>query len=135
MPELIDHVDAIARCQQRAVLWLEFHPHDDWRRYQFETDTMRDAVLAWFDENGFVWQPCGPFANPTNPQRYLGQICLDVPFDDSLPAYCTLRNYLEHADGSMRHASVRFNVMPLDFARRNAAHDAPGFWERYWEVL
>ncbi|WP_426193835.1 hypothetical protein [Massilia sp. DWR3-1-1] len=134
MPALIDHIDAIARAQQRAVLWLEFHPHEDWRRYRFETDATRERVLGWLDQQQFGWRACGPFADPDAPQRHLGQVCLDVPFDDSVPAYCALRDYLEFADGSMRHAGVRFNVMPLDYAQRNAAHDAPGFWERYWDL-
>jgi len=33
----------------------------------------------------------------------------------------------------MRHAGVRFYVMPLDYAMENAAHDEPGFWERWAE--
>lgn len=127
MPALIEHIDAIARRQQRAVLFLEFHPHDDWRYYRCETDTMRATVLAWLDQHGVAWQPCGPFADPGNPGRYLGQVWLEVPFDDTLPPYCTLRGYLERGDGSMRHAGVRFNVMPLAYAGRNAAHDEPGY--------
>jgi hypothetical protein len=62
---------------------------------------------------------------------YLGQVYLDVPYDESLPEYCVLRDYLEHPDGTMRHAGVRFCVMPLDYAMRNAEHDEPGFWERW----
>lgn len=133
MPELNEHVDAIARREQRAVLYLEFHPPANWRRYRFETDTMRDSVLAWLDQHGFGWRQCGQFADPPNLGRYLGEVCLDVPYEESLPAYCTLRDYLENEDGSMRHAGLRFNVMPRAYAERNAEHDAPGFWEQYWE--
>jgi len=64
---------------------------------------------------------------------YLGQVYLDVEYDVDLPDYERLRDYLEFADGSMRHASVRFFAMPLDHAQKNVAHDAPGFWERYGE--
>lgn len=46
-----------------------------------------------------------------------------------MPATCTLRDYLEREDGSMRHDGVRFNVMPLVYAGRNAAHDEPGYWD------
>ena len=133
MPDLIDNIDVIARRHQRAVLWLEFHPRDDWRRYRFETDATRDTVLAWPGEQRIGWLPCGPFTIPGNTGPYLGQVYLDVAYDHSVPAYRVLCDFLEHADGSMRHPGVRFNVMPLDYAQRNAEHDVPGFWEQYWE--
>lgn len=133
MPQLIEHIDAIARRKGRAVLYLEFHPYSGWREYRIEDDAVRDGVLAWLDENGVPWLPCGPFAVPGCMGPYLGQVYLDVAYDVDLPDYERLRDYLEFADGSMRHPSVRFFAMPLDHAQKNAAHDAPGFWERYWE--
>jgi hypothetical protein len=134
MPQLIEHIDAIARQKGRAVLYLEFHP-DQWRRYRFEDDAMRNSVLAWLDQNQVGWQPCGPFARPGMLGPYLGQVWLDVPYDEALPEYRKLRDYLELPDGSMRHDGVRFCVMPLDYANKNAEHDEPGFWERVWEDL
>lgn len=135
MPGLIEHIDAIARKKGRAVLYLEFHPqaHSEWRHYRIDDDAMRVSVLGWFDEHGVPWRECGPFANPNVMVPYLGQVYLDVPYDDSLPEYCLLRNYLEYPDGTMRHAGVRFYAMPLDYAMRNAEHDEPGFWERWAE--
>lgn len=43
MPELIEHIDGIARKEGRDVLYLEFHPQDfsAWRRYRFGDDPMR----------------------------------------------------------------------------------------------
>jgi hypothetical protein len=64
---------------------------------------------------------------------YLGQVYIDVPYDESLSEYRELRDYLEHPDGTMRHDGVRFYAMPLDYAMQNAAHDEPGFWERWAE--
>lgn len=125
MPQLIEHIDAIARRKERAVLYLEFHPREEWRRYRFEADNVREGVLAWLDANQVPWQPCGPFAVPGGAGPYLGQVYLDVPFDVDLPAYERLRDYLECADGIMRHPGVRFYVMPYDHAQQNAAHDAP----------
>lgn len=135
MPALIEHIDAIARKQGRAVLYLEFHPQPvrEWRNYSVEADGMRTAVLAWLDAHGVRWRECGPFANPNLMASYMGQVYLDVPYDESLPAYRQLCDYLEHPDGSMRHPGVRFCVMPLDYAMRNAEHDEPGFWERWAE--
>lgn len=135
MPRLIEHIDAIARKKGRTVLYLEFHPQPfgEWKNYRFEDDPMRMSVLAWMDAHGVAWQECGPFADLRVMAPYLGQVYLDVPYDESLPEYQSLRDYLEHPDGTMRHFSVRFYAMPLDYAMHNAEHDAPGFWERWAE--
>jgi hypothetical protein len=135
MPGLIEHIDAIARRKQRAVLYLEFHPkpYSEWRNYSFQDDALRDRVLAWLETNGVPWTKCGPFADPRVMAPYLGQVYLDVPYDESLPAYCVLRDYLEHPDGSMRHEGVRFYAMTLEQAMQNAEHDEPGYWERWAE--
>jgi len=135
MPGLIEHIDAIARKKGRTVLYLEFHPQpfSEWRNYEFDADTTRSAVLAWLDLHGVPWTRCGLFAKPRVMAPYLGQVYLDVPYDESLPEYCQLRDYLEYPDGSIRHAGVRFYAMSLDYAMQNAAHDEPGFWERWAE--
>jgi hypothetical protein len=135
MPQHIEHIDAIARKKGRAVLYLEFHPtaFKEWRNYRHQDDPTRAAVLAWFDAHDVPWVECGPFANPNVMAPYLGQVYIDVPYDDTLPEYRALCEHLEHADGSTRHAGARFYVMPLDYAMRNAEHDEPGFWERWAE--
>jgi hypothetical protein len=135
MPGLIEHIDAIARKKGREVLYLEFHPESlsEWRNYRFEDDPMRAAVVAWLDAHAVTYHPCGPFANPNVMAPYLGQLYLEVPYDESLPGYRSLRDYLEHPDGTMRHPGVRFCAMPLDYALRNAEHDEPGYWERWAE--
>lgn len=135
MPRHIEYIDAIARKKGRDVLYLEFHPKPfkEWRNYQYEDDATRAAVLAWFDAHEVPWSECGPFANPNLMAPYLGQVYIDVPYDDTLPEYRALCTYLEHPDGSIRHAGVRFYLMSLDHAMDNAAHDEPGFWERWAE--
>lgn len=135
MPTQIEHIDAIARQKGRAVLYVEFHPQtfQAWRDYQYDEDPVRTSILTWFDAHGMTWRECGPYADPRVMMPYLGQVYLDVPYDESLPAYQVLRDYLELPDGSMRHVGVRFYVMPLDYAMRNAEHDEPGYWERWAE--
>lgn len=132
MPALIEHIDAIARQKGRAALYLEFHPQPaaERRSYRFEHDPMRAQVLAWLDANGVAWRPCGPLANPAVMASWLGQVYLDLPWDEALPAYRVLRDYLELPDGSMRHPGVRFYAMPLELAMENAEHDEPGYWQR-----
>jgi len=68
MPGLIDHIDALARREGRAVLYLEFHPQafSEWRRYRYGDDLMRAAVLAWLDAQGLLaglWPVCGSGGN------------------------------------------------------------------------
>jgi hypothetical protein len=133
MPQLIEHIDAIARQKGRDVLYLEFHPHDAWRSYRHEADPMRDTVLAWLDQHGVGWQACGPYARPPSMEPWLGQVYLDVPYDETLPEYRILRDYLERPDGTMRHEGVRFYALPLAYANENAEHDEPGFWDRVGE--
>ncbi|QDG69647.1 hypothetical protein [Janthinobacterium tructae] len=137
MPQLIDHIDAIARKRQRAVLYLEFHPksYEESRLYRHDDDAVRTSMLDWFDAQAIAWQPCGPYAELSGFSSWRGQICFELPYDEMLPAYCQLRDYLEHADGSMRHAGVRFYLLTLDLAMQNAAHDEPGFWDRWAQDL
>lgn len=135
MPAQIEYIDAIARKKQRAVLYLEFHPRPfkEWRNYDYRNDSTRATVLAWFNAHGIPWTECGSFANPDVMPPYLGQVYIDVPYDESLPEYRMLADYLEHPDGTIRHEGVRFYAMPLDHAMQNAAHDEAGFWERWAE--
>lgn len=131
MPVLIRHIDEIARQKQRDVLYLEFHPQERSarRQYQFQQDPVRAHILLWFDEHGVAWQCCGPYADPSLMESYRGQIYIDVPFDETLARYQELRDFLEHADGTIRFEGARFMLLPLAHAMKNAAHDAPGFWE------
>ena len=92
MPQLIEHIDAIARQSGRAVLYLEFHPPGQWRGYRYMNDPARTAALAWLNANGIGWQPCGPFADPPNMLPWLGQVALDVPYDPTLARYQMLRD-------------------------------------------
>jgi hypothetical protein len=133
MPELIMHVDAIARRRQRDVLYLEFHPQEQaaQRAYRYQDDEVRRRVLAWMDMRGFGWQRCGPYARPDVMQSYKGQVCLDILFDKKLPKYQELHHYLELPDGTMRILGVRFYLLTLSKAMENAEHDTPGFWERW----
>jgi hypothetical protein len=133
MPAFIEYIDAIARQKGRAVLYLEFHPHGQWRGYRYQDDCHRDALLSWLDGKGIAWHPCGPYADPAMILPWLGQVYVDVPFDEAVAAYRELRDHLEMPDGSMRQPGVRFYAMPLAFAAKNAAHDEPGFWGRVWE--
>jgi hypothetical protein len=65
------------------------------------------SQIEHIDAHGVPWTACGPFADPRVMAPYLGQVYIDVPYDDALPEYQVVRDYLEHADGTMRHAWKR----------------------------
>jgi hypothetical protein len=134
VPLEIDHVDAIARREQRDVLFIEFHPKErhELRAYEYLADGARSALIAWLDQQGYAWVPCGGFADVRVMWPYAGQIALEQPYDQST-RYGALRERLELPDGQMRDPGVRFCVMPLTYALRNAEHDEPGYWERWAE--
>ena len=131
MPSLIEHIDAIARREQRDVLYLEFHPQrrELARGYRYLFDEQRERLLQWLDANGHPWRLCGPYADGSGMQPYLGQVYVATAYDASLPSYRQLRDHLELPNGNMRLSGVRFYLMPLKMADQNAAHDAPGFWD------
>lgn len=93
--------------------------------------SIRQEITNWLDAHAIAWEPCGPVASVNSMSSYRGQIYLDVPFDESDPAYDMLRNYLEKPDGSMAAKGVKFCYYPLSEAIKNAHHDEPGFWENW----
>lgn len=142
MPMLIEYIDVIARKKQRGVLSIDFHPgnwgdyeDNSWRDYDFEKDTRRTEVIARLDEHDIGWQMCGPVASEYGWRSYIGEIYIDVPFDEEDPVYQLVRDYLEKPDGTMRDERVRFMYLPLEHAMENAHHDEPGFWEKWAETF
>lgn len=141
MPQLIKHIDQIAREKQRDVLYLEFNPKpsedDVWGdnngRYYFEHDLVRKKILEDLTNMGVNWVSCGEFASENCLMGYTGRIYIDVPFNKDLPLYQTLEAYLEHPDGTMHFETVRFYALSLHHAMKNAHHDEPGFWEKWAE--
>ena len=136
MPQLIQHIDQIARQKHRAVLFLLFndpvHEDDDfWPDLDYQNHSARQEILAWFKANGVAHYPCGHFASENSMMSYRGQIYIDVPFDESNPEYQKVRDYLENADGSMKMSGAKFCYLPLEMAMKNAHHDEPGFWNQW----
>lgn len=134
MPQIIDHIDAIARQKQRDVLYVVFRPvsqsqpGSDW-----EEHPTRNAIIQWLDEKNMPWRPCAGVANVNQLVSYQGQIYIDVPFDSTLPQYAELAAYLENPDGTMRLPGAVLAYLPLEHALQNAEHDEPGFWARWAE--
>lgn len=138
MPMLIKHIDAIARQKQRDVLYVTFHAQKsaeadlfDAFSHDWENDPVRETVCQWLTDHAITWQPCGFVADENLMRCYIGQIYLDVPYDESDPQYVLVRDYLENPDGDMRFETVDFWYLPLKKAMENAHHDEPGFWEKW----
>lgn len=131
MPELIEHIDAIARKKRRNVLCIRFHTHETAHAYDYRRDPQRARVIQWLDDKGIAWQPCGQVASEYVMQPYRGDVYVDVSFDVSNLQFKKLQEYLENPDGTMRHSSVIFEYYPLELAMKNAHHDEPGFWDHW----
>lgn len=138
MPQLLRHIDAIARQEGRGVLFVSFgiDPKDmtlpldipDWREMP-----IRNKIIEWLEINHYSWEACGEFASENCMMPYLGSIYIKVPYDDQNPEYQKLQSHLENPDGTMRFDKVIFNYLPLTVAMKNAHHDAPGFWKNWAE--
>ena len=132
MPELIDHIDKIARDKKRDVLFVIFHKDSEEPcNFEYRDCAARETVVSWLTANNISFYPCGHFASENGWMRYLGQLYIDVPFDGHDPSYQKLKNFLENPDGTMKIPGVGFCYLPLDHAMKNAHHDEPGFWDRW----
>ena len=131
MPQLMEHIDAIARKLNRDVLYLEFLKAQRPHRVDYRSLVSRSRIIQWLDREDIVWRECGQVASETVMRSYAGEIFIDVPFDEADDQYRKVQAFLEYPDGSMRFEDVRFYVVSLQFAMKNANHDEPGFWDRW----
>jgi len=138
MPQLIEPIDAIARAKKRDALYIQFHPLDYYDNlsasgnYDYVADVTRKRVLNWLAANEIPWVESAPMAEQHGVlfMGYVGDVYIDVPFDDADPQYCLVRDYLENPDGTMRNVNVRFWALSLTLAMEYAHHDEPGYWDR-----
>lgn len=139
MPQLIDHIDAIARQKQRDVVFVRFQECKEAESFGFlhdyEAFQPRIDFIQWCEENDIVAYSCGDMASENCLVSYNGQLYIDVPFDTENKDYMKVRTYLEHEDGSMRSPNVTFWAFSLEEAMKNAHHDEPGFWEKWAETF
>ncbi|MEI7839032.1 MAG: hypothetical protein WCJ11_00855 [Methylococcaceae bacterium] len=141
MPRLIEHIDAIGRKKQRDVLMLEFHPEfkfhignddeEESESYDYRKDKTRAEILENLIKLNIPWVKCATYASTNMMSSYQGQIYIDVPYDENLPIYQILQEYLEFSDGSIRFPSVKFLCLTLECCMQNAHHDELGFWEKW----
>lgn len=114
MPRLIQHIDEIAREQQRDVLFLRFPSYV--REPDAAGNQPRDKIMTWLTSNRIRFEPCMGLSNSGVIEGYQGHLYLDVAFDEDDVVYQCVRDYLEDADGNMKIAGVEFMLLPLTVA-------------------
>ena len=139
MPQIVEHIDKIARDIGRGVLFLEFHPEynpeeDDFTKrfkiFDYENCEERKQVLKWFEENNIKITPCfNTRSDGCFNQAYQGELYIDLPYDESNSKYMKVNSYFENPDDGMKIKDVRFMNLSLEIAMRYKHHDEPGFWD------
>jgi hypothetical protein len=133
VPQIIKHIDAIARQKGRDVLFVAFPEcYSVGDKYVSPDDCKtRRRVIAWLDQAGIGWCPCAHAAGDDGALLigYLGHIYIDLPYDTADPEYQKLADFLETPDGKMKIEGVEFYCCPLEIAMKNRHHDEPGYWE------
>lgn len=132
MPQVIEHIDKIARDKGRGVLFLRFD-RDIFDNDEWETWHQRNELIDWFKRKNITVSECGDIAKDSGYISYRGQLYIDVPFDESSPEYLTVKEHLENTDGSPCFLGIVFCFLPLDLAMKNKHHDEPGYWEEKWK--
>lgn len=133
MPQLIQHIDAIARRTQRDVLLVQFHDGSKKSMLDYALNPVRQFILDWFDANGIPYEECGDFADENSLDRYRGQIYIDVPYDNADQEFQKVCTFLENPANNELFKGARFCFLTLAQAMKNSHHDEPGFWDR-WDI-
>lgn len=129
MPQLLMHIDQIARQKQRDVLIIEFHNAETGFKLDYTLNPARKTILEWLAANDIPHYECGGYASETQIDSYRGQIYIDIPYDKADPMFRKVESSLENSDGSMKFEGAWFCYFPLDVCMKNAHHDLPGYWE------
>ena len=117
------HIDVIAREKQRDVLFIHFEDYVENDDQEF--DSVRDQVLVWLEANKIPFEPCLGFEGEDEIQSYLGDVYVDIAYDEKSEQYQLLKDYLEDEDGNMKIDGVFFFVLSLDDASDNHEADFP----------
>mgnify|MGYP003438268611 FL=1 len=113
MPQLLQHIDAIAREKNRDVLFVHF---EDYEENEQNPDSNRQDVLSWLEQNNIPYEKCMGLEEEGSIDSYWGDIYIDVPFDLDNEQYQILSDYLEDEEGVMKIEGVYFFVLYLETA-------------------
>ncbi len=134
MPQIVEHIDKIAREKKRDVLFVTFQNEDNTlNSLNYEEFKFRKELLIWLDEHNISFKKCGHIASENGWEAYRGQIYIDLPFDENNEQYNLLDKHLMNEDNTPKIKGVNFYYLTLEIAMKNAHHDEPGFWEKWAE--
>jgi len=132
MPQILEHIDKIAREKNRDVIFINFN-EDIFSNYDYSEDAERNKLIKWLDENKIPYSECAPVASELGWGSYRGQLYIDIPKDDKNEKYQLICDHLISPDGSFKISGVEAWIIPLQVALKNKHHDEPGFWDKWAE--
>lgn len=132
MPQVIEHIDKIAREKKRDVLYVSFD-EEEFSSYDYDEYEIRDKIIRWLKRNDIGYEECAHYASENYWQSYRGQLYLDVPMTKTNEDYRKIIDYFENEDGSMKLKGVTLFYLPLEIAMKNSYQDEPGFWDKWAE--
>lgn len=115
MPQLLKHIDAIAREKDRDVLFVHFENYEH-ENVDAESYHLRQNLMEWLEQRQINFAPCMGIEQLGVIESYSGDLYIDVPFDEANPIYQMVSEHLEDADGEMKIPGVLFFVLSLETA-------------------
>lgn len=113
MPQVLKHIDAIAREKNRDVLFIHF---ENYQEDGEGDDPIRQIVLDWLEDHEIAYLPCMGLEQEGFFDVYSGDIYIDLAVDEDDSNYRELCEYLEDDEGNMLLDGVLFFVLALDVA-------------------
>lgn len=113
MPQVLKHIDAIAREKNRDVLFIHF---ENYQEDGEGDDPIRQIVLDWLEDHEIAFQPCMGLEQEGFFDVYSGDIYIDLAVNEDDSNYRELCEYLEDDEGNMLLDGVLFFVLALDVA-------------------
>ncbi|ANF83145.1 hypothetical protein A3K93_08380 [Acinetobacter sp. NCu2D-2] len=111
MPQVIQHIDAIAREKERDVLFVHFEDYE-----QGAECSNRKDLINWLDQHGIPYKECMGLEEESVIESYMGDLYIDVPFDIANPLFVKLSEHLEDEDGEMKIPGVLFFTLSHELA-------------------
>jgi len=130
MPQILEHIDKIARDENRDVIYINFS-REIFPSFEYEEYEERNKLLEWLENNNITYRSCASMASENGWESYRGQLYLDVPIDDLNEKYQLICNHLDNPDGSFKILGVESWIFPLKEALKNKHHDEAGFWDKW----
>ncbi|KGT48513.1 MULTISPECIES: hypothetical protein [Acinetobacter] len=115
MPQLLQHIDAIAREKGRDVLFVHFENYEH-NNAEAESYHLRQNLMEWLQQKQITFTPCMGIEQPGVIESYSGDLYIDVPFDEVDSTYQILSDHLEDTEGEMKIPGVLFFVLSLETA-------------------